>query len=653
MAIVKMKKLRLLVCRKEKDELLRELMLLGSIELSEQTEVLSDETVSALVSKPTNEAMAYRTEKTLLADSIKLLDRYAPAKSSLLSAKPMLSEREFLDDSELEKVLSVSHTITDLNEKIKNCYAEQAHCTSVIEMLTPWKDLQIPLETEGDEHYGVRLGSMPVMSDMDALSAQLDNEIGAVELEEVSHDEHTRFFCVIFLKDKEAETMEILRRYGFAMPNFAGITGYPKDNLDALMAQLEGLEKDREYMSGQVVAYAPYRDQMKLCYDRMSVKENEAEAQEKLLATDQVVCLSGWSAVPEEEKLLEILKSHDCAFELTEPEEEEYGEVPVLLKNNKFTNGLNMVTNMYSLPRYGSVDPNPWMAPFFILFYGIMMADMGYGLLMIIAGLVVMKKMRAKDGLLTFSQLMFWGGISTFIMGALTGGFFCDMPLQVAKMINPDTAFTGLPAVFSPLDDSILVLGGALVLGVIHMNVGLLVSFIEKVKHKDTLGAILYEGALWVILIGGLMFAASAFLGAQALAMPAKIVLIIGALALFAGSVRGKKGFGIITAIFGTVYNELTGWFGDILSYSRIMALMLAGSVVGQVFNTIGAMFGPVVFVIVFLIGHALNFGLNLLGCYVHDLRLQCLEFFKKFYVDGGKPFAPLKIKTKYVDVTK
>ena len=121
---------------------------------------------------------------------------------------------------------------------------------------------------------------------------------------------------------------------------------------------------------------------------------------------------------------------------------------------------------------------------------------------------------------------------------------------------------------------------------------------------------------------------------------------------LIYGSGREAKGFGKVTAVFGAVYNGLTGWFGDILSYSRLMALMLAGSVIAQVFNTLGAIPGNIiVFIIIFLLGHLLNFGLNLLGCFVHDLRLQCLEFFGKFYVDGGKPFRPLEINTRYVDV--
>jgi len=162
---------------------------------------------------------------------------------------------------------------------------------------------------------------------------------------------------------------------------------------------------------------------------------------------------------------------------------------------------------------------------------------------------------------------------------------------------------------------------------------------------------------MWVIFLGGGM-AVLKLLGLDFMLMPGLVILGIGVVMLLYGAGRHSKGFGKVTAAFGLIYNTLTGWFGDILSYSRIMALMLAGGVVGQVFNTIAAMpaensganFVTVaVFFLIFLIGHALNFGLNLLGCFVHDLRLQCLEFFGKFYEDGGKPFQPLKVRSKYV----
>ena len=177
------------------------------------------------------------------------------------------------------------------------------------------------------------------------------------------------------------------------------------------------------------------------------------------------------------------------------------------------------------------------------------------------------------------------------------------------------------------------------------------ISAIAQGKVGD---AIFNEGT-WLVLFAGLALYVLKI--GNIAGVP--VVLCIGGLMLLYGSGREAKGFGKVTAVFGALYNGLTGWFGDILSYSRLMALMLAGSVIAQVFNTLAAMpssggvtvVSMLVFILIFLVGHALNFGLNLLGCFVHDLRLQCLEFFGKFYVDGGKPFSPLEINTRYVDV--
>ena len=313
---------------------------------------------------------------------------------------------------------------------------------------------------------------------------------------------------------------------------------------------------------------------------------------------------------------------------------------------------------MYSLPAYGSVDANPLMAPFFILFYGLMMADMGYGLIMILAALVAMRKIKPRAGTLSFCRLLLYGGISTFVMGALTGGFFGDAPKVIAGMFGSE--WPGLPHLFSPVENSTQVLYGAMVLGMIHLNTGMAVNFVQRWKHGDKLGAILEEGAQWVILVGGLLLISQIVLFKEA-AMLHNIglgIIIAGVLMLLIGAMRSATGIGKLTAPFSCIYNTLTRWFGDVLSYSRIMALMLAGGVVAQVFNTIAAMpsangvtpVSGIIFIVVFLIGHALNFALNLLGCFVHDLRLQCLEFFGKFYKDGGKPFEPLRIRTQYIN---
>jgi len=275
-----------------------------------------------------------------------------------------------------------------------------------------------------------------------------------------------------------------------------------------------------------------------------------------------------------------------------------------------------------------------------------MMADMGYGILMILGAWFMLKKMKAKGGMKDFGGLLGLCGVSTLIWGALTGGFFGDFIPQLLKLINPESTFN-LPYLFTPLTDTLMVLVGALVLGVIQIFTGMGISVVRKFKDGEWQDAVWNEFAWWVIIFGGVL----AFLKIGNIA-GYPVMLIVGVVMLLYGATRGKKGFGKISGIIGTVYNGVTGYFSDILSYARLMALMLAGAVIAQVFNTLGSVTGNVItFVIVSFIGNMLNFALNLLGCYVHDLRLQCLEFFGRFYKEGGKPFRPLEIQTKYVDV--
>lgn len=347
-------------------------------------------------------------------------------------------------------------------------------------------------------------------------------------------------------------------------------------------------------------------------------------------------------------RLEQLLEGYSCAWDLRVPTEEEYPEVPVTLKSNWLTRSMTCITEQYSMPAYDGVDPNPVMAPFFILFFGMMMADMGYGLLMIFLPLLYLKKARPPESKRGFIELILWCGIVTFIFGALTGGFFGDFIPQLCKVIDPASTFE-LPSLFSPLNDTMAIMIGSMVLGGIQILTGMTISVVKKTKDGHFADALWDEITWWVILAGGAM----ALLKVGSVA-GVPVVLVIGVLMLVYGSGRGKKGFGKVTGLVSAVYNGVTGFFSDILSYVRLMALMLSGAVLAQVFNMLGATTGNVVgFVVIALIGNALNLALNLLGCYVHDMRLQFLEFFGRFYKEGGKSYRPLSVETQYVEVMK
>lgn len=649
MAIEKMKKLRLMAVRGQKEELLRELLLLGCVEVSEPESDALEPEVRDCLSKEGSELLRYRGEHSRLVQAVELLGKYAPAKKPLLSAKPETDSDAILDDSTLPQMLETADEIIGRDERIRRITAEESRMRGQIESLSPWLELDYPLACPGTEKCSVVLGGIPAAIDIGSAEAALNDAVEEAALVRVDSDKDQHYLALIALKEELPAALDSLREFGFAIASFSGMDGTAKECTERLNGELKRLAGEKEAAAKEIWDQRVHREELELSADRLNAKIACAEAEDRMYGMDSTIVLQGWALAKKVPELEKCLEKYDCAWELSDPDPEEYPDVPVKLTNNKITNGLNMVTNMYSLPAYDGVDPNPLMAPFFILFYGLMMADMGYGLLMIIAAVVAMKKIKPRAGTLSFCQLLLWGGISTFVMGFLTGGFFGDALAQIGKILGKPDGWGELWCLFNPMNDSMMVLIGAMVLGLIHLNTGMVISVVEKVKKGDAESAIWEEGSLWVILIGIIFMVLD--IGSIA-GVP--LVLVLGCLMLFYGGSREAKGFGKVTSVFSTLYNTLTGWFGDILSYSRIMALMLAGSVIATVFNTIGGIANNLVlFIPVFIIGHALNFALNLLGCYVHDLRLQCLEYFGKFYKDGGKAFDPLAINTKYYDITE
>lgn len=650
MAIVKMKKLRLLAIRSEKDRLLRELEKFGCVEFSELQDELED---SGLIQE-SSDLLTLRNSHSVLLNAIGLLDRYAPLKKPLLSAKPQVETETLLDDSILKQGLEDATEINGLEEKIKRLSTEESRQNSRIESVQPWLELDLPLDTAETERSAILWGSVPARIELSQVSTAVDEACDEAELFRISGDKSTNYVLIVCIREALSAIQESLRRFGFTAISFSGEQGTAREAKQDAEQRLKLLAQEKAEVQAILVSRAELRDELKLAADVTAAKIARAEAESKLMGMDSTIAMQGWVPAEKVENLSQILDGFSCAWETEEPDPGEYPDVPVLLKNNRITDALNMVTNMYSLPAYDGVDPNPLMAPFFILFYGLMMADMGYGLIMMIAALVAMAKIKPRKGTLSFCRLLLYGGVSTFIMGALTGGFFGNAPEQIGKILGKPEGWGVLPSLFNPMTDSMLVLIGSMILGIIHLNTGMVISAVEKVKKGDGASAFWEEGSLWVTLVGIILFALNKTVAPAIPAILGKVVLILGCVMILYGGTRGAKGFGKFTSIFGTLYNTLTGWFGDILSYSRIMALMLAGSVIATVFNTIGGIANNMVFfLIIFLIGHALNFALNLLGCYVHDLRLQCLEYFGKFYKDGGRAFAPLAVNPKFYDTVE
>lgn len=645
MAIVKMKKLRVMALSSDRDDLLDRLLRLGCVEISEPEERLSDPRWSALLHRGTS---ALPQTRSAIADVNLALDtirKYGAWKDGLFIRRHPISEKEFLGSGTVEKAREAAEKINALLSRLTELQSEEGRLTALRSALQPWASLDLPLERQGTAHVLFRLGVCPGAVDVGAIRMELDAVHACGELLEVSGDKMQRYLLLICHRADEEQVMELLRPKGFSAVTFPEITGTAAENLDRLHRELtENLASQQETVAA-IAACAGARDALRVYADRLSADAALDEDSQRLLTDGAILFFEGWCPADNVAEVERLLEQSGCAWSVEDPAPEEYPEVPVQLKNNWLTRPLNMVTEMYSLPAYDGVDPNPLMAPFFILFFGLMLADMGYGILMVLASVVIGKKYRPKGTSGQLFELLGLCGVSTIVWGALTGGFFGDFIPQLARLINPESTLT-LPSLFTPLNDALMVLIGSLILGVLQIFTGMAISFYKQVKRGQTMAAICNEGAWYAVFV---LFGVAAVTGAWKYSM----LTVLAILLVTQG--YGKKGIGgKLMGIGGSLYNHVTGYFSDILSYSRLMALMLAGAVIAQVFNTLGAITGNIVaFLLISFVGNALNFGLNLLGCYVHDLRLQCLEYFGRFYEDGGKLFSPLAMDTKYVDIVK
>lgn len=664
MSIVKMKRLRLIGMQDQRPAMLRLLQHLGCVEIDEPGDRSGDPDWAALTRPDTGALNRARDARTSVENALKTLKKYGPKqKGGLLTPRPVITEAELFDDGAYQAALADAGRLVELERQISALYAEQNKLKTQKLALAPWLGLDIPLETASTAEVAVQFGTVAAATDLDALEGALKAVTDLYELMRAGEDRELKYLVFLCHRSVEEACQEVLKEYGFSRAALRGWTGTAAENDKQLDDQLAAAAKELEETIAQVGSYAGKKGALEQGLDRADQEIAREEARCRLLDSSTAFFLEGWVPVPEEEKLLAELAKFDCCWETRDPAPEDYPVVPVKLKNNIITEPLTTITEMYSLPAYDGVDPNGLMAPFYIFFFGFMFADLGYGLILAGACLFINLKVKPKGGFGQLIRLMIMCGISSAVIGLLTGGFFSDFLVQFTDMLGlpqPVVAFLSVPEgsgvpgpLLNVMEDPMTVLVFALAVGLVQIVVGMAVKFWMLCRRGQVVDAVLDIGTWWVIFVGIGLFA----LGVGNVA-GYPVVLIIGCLMLL-GQSRNAKGFGKVTAVIGAVYNGVTGYFGDILSYSRLMVMMLAGSVIGQVFNILGAMpggglppaIGIPIFFLIFIIGHAFNIGLNVIGTYVHTSRLQYLEFFKQFYEEGGRPWRPLNIATKFVDI--
>ncbi len=636
MAIVRMKHLRLIALISDRERLLSDLAKFGAVEISTPENDEWSERLT-LSGADTVKLCAMRGE---IETATSTLSQYAKLKRGMFAGRKLVSEKEFFDETALQDTLYKARELNNLSREMANSHANEARINNKREALIPWRSLDIPVESKSSKRSLLLFGTIPAKFNIESVKEEISNAV----LECVSSDKEQHYVVLIAHAADEEALNETLRRFGFSKTQFNDMTGSVRENIAELDEQISALKAAREECGKKISAMAEMSPALDMAYDALSVKIAKAEAQEKLLETGKTVVLTGWFPEREEKRLVELFESYGAAYEIRDPNDDE--EPPILTYNSKMVQPYEMITNMYSPPAYRGIDPNPFMAPFFAVFFGIMFSDAAYGILLTLVGAIVLLKFKPRGGVKQMMSMAVMCGITTFIWGVLFGGFFGDAIPTAYKLFTGNEFTWNLALWFNPLDDPMLMLIFSFALGGIHIFAGMAVKAYMMIRDGHLLDAIFDIGSWWV-LFGGIIFAL------VGLANVGLILIGVGALALLLTQGRHeKKFFKKITSGLASLY-DITSYLGDILSYSRLLALSLATAVIASVINTMGAMTGPIGFVVVFLIGHTFNIAVNLIGTYVHTSRLQYVEFFGKFYEGGGEIFSPLDTKTKYVDIVK
>ncbi len=407
-----------------------------------------------------------------------------------------------------------------------------------------------------------------------------------------------------------------------------------KDILDKIVKERTRKEKEISSLSDEAKRLSVHREKLMLVYDVL-VNEREKRHSARLVGeTERVFFLNGWIRTEDKDRLMTKLQPYsnymECYFRPPAPEE----EPPVILQNPKPGKPFELITKLYGLPQAGSLDPTLFLTPFFFIFVGIAVGEAGYGLLVTLLCLLFLKMAKPKGSFRLFLILMAILGVSNIIFGTLVGGWF-GFPIRRLMILDP---------LANPVSFLIL----SLALGFVQVWFGTLLNMITLFKKKDYLRALCVQGG-WLILLPSLV------LYGVTKNSVAGIVTLVGAggIVFFAAPSRNP-----IARFFGGLYSlyDISRYLADVLSYSRLLALGLATSVIAMVVNTlcqtalaipgVGWLFAG----LIFLGGHLFNLAISFLGGFVHSMRLQFVEFFSKFFTAGGKPFKPLELEAKYVD---
>jgi V/A-type H+-transporting ATPase subunit I len=603
----------------------------------------------------------------------KALDIFNSYKDKELKKLAAKAGKMVIKRSEYEKILK-DHTldeaaddIIDLGNEAENLVHRIEETLPKIHQLKLWSCFKKDIADLGKkDNYTIRLGHIRSgRTDFNAILDQLnDNHISTQKL---SEEDDIVYVILAYHNDNSEKAEEYISSISFEEAEIGAFTGTIEENIADLEKNISYYENRRLKIIEEIVKLTKkYEKQLTVYLDYL---DNNLEIEEALhlgYSTDSVSFYTAWVRQKDRDRIFAIAGGFSFVrIEEIEPEEGE--SVPVAMDNISIFKPFEIVINLYGVPRYFEIDPTPFVSLFFAMFFGLCLTDAGYGVILAVLTLIFAFRMKSAK---QFLMLIFIGAIFTIGAGAIFNGWFGDLPSYVGL----GDFFERIAILGDPVrsdEGSMNFFRLALGLGAIHVIFGLFIKFFDSLRRRDWGGAFL-DGLPWIIIIIPILIillSSDMAVSMQLVSAPifpsdiSRILvwpILAGAITIILFGARQEKswGFRIFMGFLNlTIVNGLTSFLGDFLSYIRLMALGLVTAGIGVAINKIAFQFlsipvaGIVMLIVILIFGHLFNIGINILGGFVHTLRLQYVEFFPKFYIGGGRPFRALTYEHKYITI--
>jgi len=648
MAISKIEKIQILAHNEIRRALIEDLQRFGVVEIADLREV-SGETESS-------EEPLIKTDKeieTILSDigfCLSFIDKYCPAPGVL----EKLKEGKLVINSEELGQLIKSFSIQDcykecreLEQQFHNITLEQTHLMSLREQMEPWKKIQVPLnQLQSTPDVNIKPIRIPI-----DIAEEFFREIDLplIAFEKIFTD--TSFVYGILFAHGEIldELSKTLTKFGLEGIDLAASTDTPKDSPKKIIRQvglrLRELYTETDELKKKARQLDRHRQNLQILYDFYSNQKKRTLIQNNFLESQHTFFLEGWIRQRDSARVKTALEKNFSEIDIRFSEPGPDDQPPIDLSNSDLLGPFEPVTSLYGLPDYREADPTPILAPFFFVFFGLCLADLGYGVIMMVLTGYGLSRLKLDVGSKKMTTLFFYSGLATVLAGAITGSWFGDIFTYIG--FAPLLGLQKKLVLFDPIKDPLTFMILALLLGFVQIATGLAVKFVGAIKEKKYADALCCEGAWLMFFLGLTLYG---LIEINVLPLPQQVALwviyfSVGVLFLF----TERKSFNPLKRIglgLLELYN-IIGYFSDVLSYSRLLALGLASAVIANVVNQIASMtlsipvLGYIMMILILVGGHVFNFMVSALGAYVHTSRLQYVEFFPKFFKGGGRLFSP------------